>query len=75
MTMTGGHLTQKPYYSSHANQFKDGVKCGDCGGCQGTHSPPLSLEEVSRTPPRFKRCAGWGASDHCMWRAAPTLRK
>lgn len=61
MTMTGGHLTQKPYYSSHANQSKNGVKCGDCGGCQGTHSLPLSLAGSVRKPlPPSKRARGGG---------------
>lgn len=60
MSITGGHLTQKPYYSSHTNQSKDGVKGGDCGGCQGTHGPPLSLAGSVRKPPHtFKRCGGF----------------
>lgn len=63
MTMTGGHLTQKPYYSSHANQSEDGVKCGDCGGCQGTHSPPsppLSLAGSVRKPSHLQKVRGVG---------------
>lgn len=49
MTMTGGQLTHKPYYSSHVS--KDGIKCGDCGGRQETHGPPLAWQEVSGSPP------------------------
>lgn len=60
MTMTGGHLTQKPYYSSHANQPKDGVKCGDCGGCQGTHSPTLNLAGSVRKPSHLQKVRGVG---------------
>lgn len=54
--MTGGHLTQKPYYSSHANQSQDGVKCG----CQGTHSPPLSLAGSVRKPSHLQKVRGVG---------------
>lgn len=69
MTMTGGHLTHKPYYSSHVS--KDGIKCGDCGGRQETHGPPLAWQEVSGSPPHTHTPSkGAGASDHCMWRVA-----
>lgn len=65
MTMTGGHLTHKPYYSSQ--QRWDQVR--RLRWMPGDSRSTLSLAGSVRKPPP-PPSKGAGASDHCMWRVA-----